>query len=381
MISLKKYLNNNYLKLNDDQLKKLLDLDSRYNTLILERRKFNEKDILNLNEEMDKFFENYEKGIKYYPQLKLGECKYCDKLIKNLTHLLNEFKSFNECYLSKFYIESLEREICWCKFYIDKKTNPKKTWNGKPLDKKILGRAINIVKTTKFENTKQMKNISAKEAQKLIQKALDELGYDWEPKIYDNMVARMNVLPDKIIRISSSASFSDADIEGLIEHEVKGHIGRRYNGMRTGLYLMVHGLKGRNVLDEGLAIYNSIHNVDTVKPNVMFNIALKYVISYYKTRYGFCEVFDIVKDIIKDSGMPDKTLFKSIARAKREIMDTSLPGGISDDADYFIGYNLIKNMSDSERDDVLKYNIGIQHLKYLDDIKQFFKINKFKPIN
>jgi hypothetical protein len=87
-----------------------------------------------------------------------------------------------------------------------------------------------------------------------------------------------------------------------------------------------------------------------------------------------------VKDIVKDTGISDEVLFKNIIRAKRENIDTSLLGGISDDADYFLGYNLVKDMTDEERDDILKYNIGLQHIKELDKIKAFFEVNKFNPI-
>jgi hypothetical protein len=37
-------------------------------------------------------------------------------------------------------------------------------------------------------------------------------------------------------------------------------------------------------------------------------------------------------------------------------------------------------MTDEERDDILKYNIGLQHIKELDKIKAFFEVNKFNPI-
>ena len=37
-------------------------------------------------------------------------------------------------------------------------------------------------------------------------------------------------------------------------------------------------------------------------------------------------------------------------------------------------------MTDEERDDVLKYNIGTDKWKELDSIKKFSEINEFKPL-
>lgn len=382
MIRLSEHLYKDIFKLSESDKAKLLKLDKEYNRLVLKRRElFNEKDVSNTKEEMEKFFAARDKGEKYYPKLKVGVCKYDGELIDEQCTLLSKFKAFPNCYLSRFYIESLNREIDWCKFYISKKENPKLAWAGKTLGVEELREAIHNLKTIKYESTKNLnRNITSEKAKRMIQKALDELGYGWKPIICSDMLARMNVLPNGYIRISKDAMFNDADIEGLIEHEIKGHIGRRYFGMQKGLYLMVHGFRGRNLLDEGLAVWNSLNMVKKPKPNVLFNISLKYVISYYKNNYGFCEIYDKVREITKDSGLPDEVLFKNIIRAKRENIDTELLGGISDDADYFLGYKMVDKMTDEERDDILKYNIGHNHLKELDKIKAFFEINNFRPL-
>jgi hypothetical protein len=194
------------------------------------------------------------------------------------------------------------------------------------------------------------------------------------------MLARMNVLPNNIIRISKTAHFNDADIEGLIAHEVKGHIARRHFAQHTGLYLFAHGLKGNNIYDEGLAIWNSLNLVDKPKPNVMMNIALKYIVGYNKYRMDFCELFDYIKSIDVKNQIPESVLFKCIARGKREIYDTSILGGMPDDSRYLEGYELVNLMSDSERDDILKWNIGPEQIHDLPKIKEFFKLNKFESL-
>jgi hypothetical protein len=92
----------------------------------------------------------------------------------------------------------------------------------------------------------------------------------------------------------------------------------------------------------------------------------------------FCELFEFVKGLTKE--FPDEKIFKLIVRIKREIIDMKLPGGWHEDASYFIGYHMIKKLTDKQRDDILKYNIGPNQINDLPQIKQFLKINKFKPL-
>lgn len=370
------------LKLSDSNLKKLVDLDRQYNELVMKRRNgFNEKDIINIKEEMDKFLSAYKKGEKYYPQFDLGKCDYNENLIEELKSLKNEFNSFRECYLSKYYVENLERMIKWCRFYIDKFAGKDVTWREIRLDQETFENAMEVLKEHHYESTKDLhRNIDAKEAAKEIQKAIDELGYPWKTEFRPHMTARMNVLPNKIIDISEDAKFSKADIEGLIEHEVKGHIGRKWNAMKTGLYLFVHGLKGRCMLDEGIAVWNSINNVKHQKPNVLFNIAFRYVVTYLCMDMDFYQVFDYIKKIDLDYDIPDEIIFKTIARSKREIINTKLKGAVPDQGDYFAGYLLINDMNDRDREKLLKWNVGIEQMFDINNFENFFKINKLEPI-
>ena len=57
-----------------------------------------------------------------------------------------------------------------------------------------------------------------------------------------------------------------------------------------------------------------------------------------------------------------------------------LPGGWHDDMSYFVGYQIIKDMTNKERKDILKYNIGPDQIKDLPDIKKFLRLNKFKSL-
>lgn len=138
------------------------------------------------------------------------------------------------------------------------------------------------------------------------------------------------------------------------------------------------GLRWRNTLDEGLAIWNSLHKVKVVKPNVRFNIALKTIVAYYLDKKDFCELFDMCKTLAPN--LPDDSLFANLVRFKREFQDCSLIGGNGDDQSYFCGYQIVKSMTDSERDDILKYNIGPDQISELPDIKKFLSLNTFEPL-
>ena len=383
MNKLYKYMQESYLKLTDNDKKYLLALDDEYKNLILRvRNEYNEKDIINIDEEFDKFMDARRKNKKYYPVLKTHECKYNEShIVNDLIELRNKFIKFKQCFLSKFYIEVLNRKIRWCRYAIDIHNGKYKEWVTNIPDRSLFNDAVEIFKKSKYEGSDSLdRNITSKEAKILIKQALKELHYDWKVSIEDNMLARMNVLPNKIIRINKNSKFNRADIEGLIAHEIKGHIGRRYWGYKTGLNLFVFGLENCPTLDEGLAVWNSINLVEHEKPNVMVNITLKYIIGYLKNYMDFCELFDYIKDLCKDHEIPDSVIFKSIIRSKRELLNMNIKGGKNDDCDYFLGYRLVNDMDDKMRDNILKYNIGPNHMNEIPDIKKFLKINNFQPL-
>lgn len=382
MKSITQYIHSNSdLKLSKEDKAKLLKLDAEYGKLIcMYRSDRNWKDVLNIDEEYEKFISAREAGMKYYPQFKMHPNKFSeDGILQRMIALRNEFLQFR-CFLSKYYIESLNDYIVKVKFTIKKNENvPNTYFLDTPPSLEDYNAALETIKKHPYESLKDAhRDINAATAQKQLQQYIDELGYGWKIILNDEMMPRMNVNTDKTMRIKSSAMFSEEDLEGLQQHEIRGHIGRRYYGMQTGLQLFLYGLLGRNTLDEGLAVYNSLHKVTKRKKNIYFNIALKTIVVYQLNKMDFCELFDFVRSLTKT--MPDKKIFLVLARAKREIQDMRLPGGWHDDMSYFVGYRIVKQLTNSQRDDVLKYNIGPDQLKDIDKIKKFFKVNKFEPI-
>lgn len=371
------------MKLTKEQKEKLLKLDAEYGELVMMYRKdWNNKDVANMDEEFEKFIRARKRGIKYFPYIKLvSDNKFStDGILPRLNQLRVEFENF-PCYLSKYYIELIQDMIHSVEFSL----NIKEKWPWYVAYRKQtpslanLNLAYKMLKENPYEDVDDNdRTIDGKTAAKLIQAHIDKLGYKWDVKLNDKMVPRMNVDIDRTMNVNPNAKFSETDIEGLKAHEVEGHIGRRYYGLKTGLNLFLMGLRWRNTLDEGLAIWNSLHKVKKVKPNVKFNIALKTIIAYHLDKLDFCELFDMCKELAPN--LPDESLFANLVRFKRELQDCAIPGGNGDDMSYFCGYQIVKKMTDKERDDILKYNIGPDQIPELPKIKLFLKLNKFDPL-
>ena len=69
-----------------------------------------------------------------------------------------------------------------------------------------------------------------------------------------------------------------------------------------------------------------------------------------------------------DNGSGKSTILKALS----PINDSS--------KDYLEGYERVKNMSENEREELIHYTIGPDQLFELDKIKEFLKVNKFKPL-
>ena len=385
-IFIKESLIDNDLQLSRFDKDTLLEYDKEFGELMMRYREDrNWKDTLNLEQEWEKFKDAYDKGEKYYPILKFHKCTFIeDHLLEDMTKLRDKFLKF-DCPISKYYIENLNNYIFRIKYTIKKITNAPNTFylgdNGYDftIDNKYYDEAIKVVKANPYDaSLTNDRNINAKDASKMMQDHIDKMGYKWKIEMNDEMLPRMNVNPNGVLRVNSNAKFNEKDIEGLKAHEIDGHVGRRYYGYQTGLHLFVHGLNGRNIYDEGLAVWNSLNKVKEPKPNIMFNIAIKTIISFNTKILDFFEIFDLVKKLAPN--LTTKKIFKMIIRTKKEIVDMKLPGSWPDDASYFCGYKMVDAMNDEQRDDILKYNIGPNQFDELPMIKKFLEVNKFEPL-
>lgn len=371
---------NSIYKISSEMKRKLLELDEKYHKLIEKfRTKYVATTCSNIREEFEKFMLARKNGQKYYPQLEIENSDIDETLTENLEKLKKEFgKIKTECYVAKFYIEKIESMIGSLELRKSLETEEYETPENNPVDKKLYDEALKCINEHPYKKPdfKNDRNIESDKCLEEIEDALDELGYNFEVQIDDNMLPRMNVKMGRV-NINRKSRFSEEDIEGLIAHEIKGHVGRRFYGKETGLWLFAYGLQSSSTYDEGLAVWNSLNIVKHKKDNIMFNIAMKTCVSYLMFEMDFCDLFDWVKK--KAPTMTDYTAFKIIVRPRRRNKDCEIKSG-EPMTTYFKGYNMVKDMDNKTRDDILHYNIGPDQIFELENIKEFLKVNKFKKL-
>ena len=358
---------------------RLLELDEKYHKLIEKfRTKYVAQTVDNIKEEFDKFMAAHKLGQKYYPQLEIENSKADMKMYDDFEKLYKEFEKIKDkCYVAKFYLEkihSMRSSLEQRKQIDDGIYEP----GENPVDKGLYQEALEVIKKNPYKKPdfKNDRNKDSEECLEAIEDALDELGYDFNVEIDTGMLPRMNVKMGRV-NVNKTSRFSDEDIEGLIAHEIKGHVGRRFYGKETGLWLFAYGTQSSSTYDEGLAVWNSLNKVTHKKDNVMFNIAMKTCVSYQMFEMDFCDLFDWVKR--KAPGMTDYTAFKTVMRPRRRNKDCEIRSG-EPMTTYFKGWKMIDEMDDKMRDDILHYNIGPDQLFELENIKEFLKVNHFKPI-
>ena len=381
---------NSYFKLTDSQKTQLLEYDKMYGDLYKEFwYKWDRTDCKNLDEEFEKFISARKSNKKYYPQLELVKDSLDETWVGKALELKTKFSTF-ECFLSKYYIQNIDYMFHQVNMtlhkddpYILMKYNQVMTHE---VSDEAYEFAWELIKKHPYIDKRQDQPYRGKDVLPMMQSHMDKREYGFDIKLNPYMIARQNVEPhNKTLHIKTDAYFSDLDVESLRIHEIDVHVARRYYGYKTGLNLFADGLLYRNTLDEGLAINQSLHhNKFGVKPNLQFDIAIKTIIGKHILEKDFCELYDMLIDkgtTDQNAKIIEKIVFKNLCRFKRVLGDCSKYGGDSHgETDYLLGYLMIKDMSDKERDDVLKYNIGPDQIKELPDIKRFFKYNKFKPL-
>ena len=366
-------------KLDNETKSKLLELDEKYHKEIEKfRTKYVAQTVSNIREEFDKFMAAHKLGQKYYPQLQIENSKVDNKLYDNFIKLIEEFEKIKDkCYIAKFYLEKLHamKGSLEQRMHIEDGTYEP---GENPVDKELYKEALQCIKDHPYKKPdfKDDRTNDSDTTLEAIEDALDELGYNFDVNIDTGMLPRMNVKMGRV-NINKTSRFSDEDIEGLIAHEIKGHVGRRFYGKKTGLWLFAYGTQSSSTYDEGLAVWNSLNLVEHKKDNVMFNIAMKTCVSYLMYEMDFCDLFDWVKKQAPE--MTDYTAFKTIIRPRRRNKDCEIRSG-EPMTTYFRGYNMVKAMDDQMRDDILHYNIGPDQKFELENIKEFLKVNHFKQL-
>ena len=395
MKSLTQYLYesfDNQLKLTQKDKELLIKLDREFNDLAdeFEKEHIHFANVTNMEEAVNGVLKairtndkKYQVDIKY-EKSNIADDKWCDDFIKKINNLKLDFIELN-CYVTKFYIYRINKIIEQIMFLNKFTKDP--SYRGEVSNhpsRRLYDIAVKLIKENKFVDVKELakkdkdyeQNISPEESKKILQKEIDKHGYGWEVVIDNNMVPRMSVRPYQEFRINGHNKFSKVDIESLKVHEIAVHVARKFHALQAGLYLFIHGLKGNNVYDEGLAIYNSLNKVDKPKPNILFFICIKIILLYEMHKTNIVDAYKKIKEL---TNIEDKRIALAIVRASRIYIYTPL-GNYSTDEDYLDGYIRVKNMTEEEREQLLLLPIGPDQLYELDTLQKFIKVNKFPPI-
>jgi len=367
-------------ELSEKDRKLLIQLDEDFNDVIMLCRKtHNLMDIDNIDEEWEKFKKFYDMGLEYVPTIKYhNEIKTKENRVLDKLRSLREcFMNF-DCFLSKYYIELINEQI-------ELITHTENTLDHiyKPIFQpktsfELYQKALDLIKKYPFDEDIPDRDIDGKQAAKDIEEYIDKHGYKWKVILNPNMLPRMGVSADGKFLVNPERYFSKEDIESLKSHEVDGHVARRYYGLKTGLHLFQHGLPGRLVLDEGLAIWNSLNKTDNPKPNIMFNILFKFILTYHLNDMTFNELIKFGQSVAPNYEL--RKIFKCVLRLKKDCVDLHQLGGRNICSSYFRGLEIVNKLSDQERDDILKYNIGPDQMGDLPQIKKFLELNKFESL-
>lgn len=379
------------LKLTDTQKECLLALDAEYGVLYKDFwYKWDRTDCKNLKEEFDKFIRARKKGKKYFPKLQLVKDNLTEEWLEKAKQLRRKFEGFS-CYLSKFYIQNID--YMYNQVYMTTHKNDPvalSIYNNtmyRKIGEQEYQYAWKLIKENPYQNVTQEQPYRGEDIFQDMKDHIAKRNFGFNVVLNPNMVARQNVEPhNRVLHIKTDGYFNDLDVESLKIHEIDVHVARRYWGYNLGLNLMADGLLYRNTLDEGMAIYQSLHkNKYGVKPNLKFEIAIKVVIGKHILEKDFCEIFDLIIDKVRteqNKDVIDFIVFKDIARFKRAIQDCSLLGGSShEETDYLMGYLTVKDLPEKTKKDIIKYNIGPEQLQEIQTIKEFFRLNKFNLIS
>lgn len=382
----------NSLKLSNEDKTRLIELDNKFNELadIYEKEHIHYANITNMDEAIDSVLtavKNNDKKFKLhldYEKSNIENDKWCEDFIDKINKLKIDFIDLN-CYLTKFYIYRINKiieQIMFLNHYTKDNKILTKVKNYPSL--RLYKEAVKLIKDNPYIDKNELikkdkdykQTYTPEESQKILQKEIDKYGYGWKVVIDKNMVPRMSVRPYREFRINANNNFSKVDLESLKVHEVAVHVARKYNALQSGLYLFIHGLKGNNVYDEGLAIYNSLNKVDKPKPNILFYICMKIILLYHMHTSNIINAFNHIKKL---TGIDDRKIALAIVRASRIYIYTPL-GNYSTDEDYLDGYLRVKDMSEEDRKKLLEIPIGPDQLFEIDTLKKFINVNKFDPI-
>lgn len=320
----------------------------------------------NLDLEREKFFKYFEKGEVYNPQMKYGKTKHNISAIEQIREKVMNINISNDIYgIKKLYKKKLVSRFLQVGYHDnwgDKLSSDFALKYWKKPDQLLVLKAKRFCKKYKREIV-SFDRVDSKFCGDELKKELKILTGDNVKIEYVNLASKVNIEPNQqLIEISKGEEFTTLDIKRLKAHEIGVHYMRYYNARKFGIKLFETGTEGYLETEEGLAAYNEFDK-GVLSNAQMFVYAGRVLATHYCVKKSFYEIFNILKSY----GFTDKVAFAICFRVKRNLCDTSLPGGFTKDFVYFKGF--LKVQKFAKTNDINKLFIGkisIDNLKVLE---------------
>lgn len=332
---------------------KLLQVDNKLKLLFHLRP-------LNLDSEKDKFFENTDYNPQFqYPVLKFDPLELIDKLgkIKTDDSPLGEMFEAKKREVSKkiSLLDSIDEKAF---------TNISIQLFGKPTDEDVnkCKKTLEEIDKSKIKDEEAL--YSAQEAASRFEEVFEKYGLtNWKVKIKEAMVADCVAGKNNRLFIRENAKFTRERINSLIVHEIETHILTAENGKNQPYDIFNRGLANYLITQEGLAMYN-VEKIMKTPFDTNYKVLTHVLTINEAIEKSFADTFKTVRQY----GISDSQVFRSVLKAKRGFSDTSKPGAFTKDYIYYKGYREIVDFIEAGGD-LKDLYIGKVNVKDVDTVK------------
>lgn len=186
--------------------------------------------------------------------------------------------------------------------------------------------------------------VSAVKMMKAFEEVFTKYGLQWKVKIKDEMVADCTAGKNNVLFLKKGACVSEKRLKSLVVHEIETHILTAENGKLQPYKIFNRGFANYLKTQEGLAVYNQEYISGEKSLAALSVVAID---------IGLENSFSDVFNWLLSQGIAKDRAFKTAAKIKRGLSDTSKGGAFTKDLVYFEGAKAIaefvKNGGDLKR--------------------------------
>lgn len=205
----------------------------------------------------------------------------------------------------------------------------------RPLAQRIIDTALGQTSATELQEERGPV-ISQAEVTKALEDFLSAHGLEKRYKLIwsANFVSRAAVSADNTIKLRLPSNVRQADLEGLLYHEIGTHVLRRVNYEQQPWYHKREqfGFLPHMRTEEGLAV---LHSLLPKADALAYRPAIYYLTTFIALEGSFLDVWQYLQPFYPND---PEIAFTLAAKKKRGLTDTSRPGGFSKDHLYFEGF-------------------------------------------